>query len=227
MRQLEKKDKYERFTGYLKEWIINLFISSKKLGNIYDEESTDETEFTKAIFDQFELNKSQKDFLWQEAIEVGSGKKDVIDDNFNYNTLLTPLKFQDNEHIKAVYDMFMPTYHAIKEKFEKRWWFEWIFNHKQYVAERDSLKAMDGIFREITGYGKLNTEEKLSEFRNELKEMRTINNEEINNVNSLQNQNVHNIIVDEVIQNENGLITGKVEANNLEKENSLDKSSYI
>ena len=101
-----KKDKYERFTGYLKEWIINLFISSKKLGNIYDEESIDETEFTKAIFDQFELNKSQKDTLWQEAIEVGSGKKDVIDDNFNYTTLLTPLKLDYTEHLKPVYDMF-------------------------------------------------------------------------------------------------------------------------
>ena len=83
-----------------------------------------------------------------------------------------------------------PTYQAIKEKFEKRWWFEWIFNHKQYVVERNSLKAIDCIFHELTGYEKLNTEEKLSEFRNELKEMRTINNEEINNVNYLQNQNV-------------------------------------
>ena len=49
----------------------------------------------------------------------------------------------------------------------------------------------------------------------------------MNNVNSLQNQNVHSIIVDEVNQNESELITGQVEANNLEKENSLNKSNYI
>jgi hypothetical protein len=163
----------------------------------------------------------------RKIFEDASIDSDIFDKYDNYTTLLTPLKLDDTEHLKPVYDMFIPTYHAIKEKFEKRWWFEWIFNHKQYVAERDSLKAMDGIFREITGYGKLNTEEKLSDFRNELKEMRAINNEEINNVNSLQNQNVHNIIVDEVNQNENELVTGKVEANDLEKDNLLDKSSYI
>jgi hypothetical protein len=222
-----KTDKYERFTGYLKEWIINLLVSPDNYSETYDKDHPDKTEFMRTIYGQFNINKSQKDTLWQEAIEVGSGKKNIFDTYDNYTTLLTPLKLDDTEHLKPVYDMFIPTYHAIKEKFEKRWWFEWIFNHKQYVAERDSLKAMDGIFREITGYGKLNTEEKLSDFRNELKEMRAINNEEINNVNSLQNQNVHNIIVDEVNQNENELVTGKVEANDLEKDNLLDKSSYI
>jgi hypothetical protein len=39
----------------------------------------------------------------------------------------------------------------LKDSFEKRWWFEWLFNHKQYVTERDSIKALKGVMMALTG----------------------------------------------------------------------------
>ena len=143
----------------------------------------------------------------------------------NYATFLKPLKNATSEELKPIYNMFMPTYFAIKEKFEKRWWIEWIFNHKQYVAERDSLKAMDGLFRELTGYGKFGAEQELDNFKNELQEMRN-NNEEINNERNLQNQinpNVQNIIVNEVNNLDNEVMNNQIDENNLENEKSKEK----
>jgi hypothetical protein len=224
-----KKDKYERFTGFLKEWLINLIVTPENYSETYDDDHPDKEAFVKTIYGKYNIHKSQKNAFWEELIKVGSGKKELVDDNLNYVTFLKPFKSPTTEELQPIYNMFMPTYHAIKEKFEKRWWIEWIFNHKQYVAERDSLKAMDGLFRELTGYGKLGAEQQLDNFKNELQEMRN-DNEELNKVNSLQNQingNVQNIIVDEVNQNQNELITGQVVEKDLDKENSLDKSNYI
>ena len=57
---------------------------------------------------------------------------------------------------------FFPAYRALRDSFSKRWWFEWIFNHKQYVAERDALKVMTNLITSIGGYTKaeLNAEYK-------------------------------------------------------------------
>ena len=49
---------------------------------------------------------------------------------------------------------FIPAYRALRDGFSKRWWFEWIFNHKQYVAERDALKVMENLITSIGGYTK-------------------------------------------------------------------------
>jgi len=49
---------------------------------------------------------------------------------------------------------FFPAYRALRDSFSKRWWFEWIFNHKQYVAERDALKVMTNLITSIGGYTK-------------------------------------------------------------------------
>ena len=225
-----KTDKYERFTGFLKEWLINLIATPENYNETYDEDHPDKQEFLQTIFNRcniHEIRKSQKNELWEEFIEVGSGKKEPLDWNMNYVTFLKPLKSPTSEELQPIYNMFIPTYHAIKEKFEKRWWIEWIFNHKQYVAERDSLKAMDGLFHELTAYGKFGAEQQLDNFRNELQEMRN-NNEEINNEINLQNQinpNVQNIIVDEVNNFNNEVMNNQIGENDLENEKV--KQKYI
>ena len=208
-----KKDKYERFTGFLKEWLINLIIIPKQFNETKDDNHPDKEKFMKTIylFCNHDIQKSQKNAFWKELIEVGSGKKDLVDSTLNYATFLKPLKNPTNEDLQPIYDMFMPTYHAIKEKFEKRWWFEWIFNHKQYVAERDSLKAMDGLFHELTGFGKFVAEEQLDKFKNELQEMRTINNEEIENVNVAHLNGSIPLNVEEANEEMNRNMVGEVE----------------
>ena len=222
-----KTDKYERFTGFLKEWIISLIIIPKNYNETKDDNHPDKEKFmqTISLFCNHKIQKSQKNAFWEELIEVGSGKKELVNKNLNYATFLEPLNNVTNEEIQPIYNMFIPTYHAIKEKFEKRWWIEWIFNHKQYVAERDSLKAMDGLFRELTGFGKFVVEQKLDNFKKELQEMRN-DNEEINRQNPT-NPTIQNIIVDEANANNNEVVDNKITENDLEKNKLIENSNYI
>ena len=48
----------------------------------------------------------------------------------------------------------MPAYRALRDSFSKRWWFEWIFNHKQYVAERDAVKVMGNLIMSMSDFTK-------------------------------------------------------------------------
>ncbi|MBO5737665.1 MAG: hypothetical protein J6S04_07625 [Clostridia bacterium] len=45
-----------------------------------------------------------------------------------------------------------PAYRALRDSYEKRSIFQWIFNHRQYVAERDALKVMTNLITSMTGY---------------------------------------------------------------------------
>ena len=62
----------------------------------------------------------------------------------------------------------MPAYRAIKEKFEKRSFLQFIFNHAQYVAERDSLRAIEGVVTTLTGEGKAGLEAAYAQYKEEL-----------------------------------------------------------
>ena len=222
-----KTDKYERFTGFLKEWLINLIIIPKNYNETFDDNHPDKEKCMQKIYlyCNHNIQKSQKNAFWEELIEVGSGKKELVDQNLNYATFLKPINNAPSEELQPIYNMFMPTYHAIKEKFEKRWWIEWIFNHKQYVAERDSLKAMDGLFRELTGLGKFVVEQQLDNFKNELQEIRN-DNEEINRQNQI-NPNIQNIIVDDANTNNNEVVDNKITEKYLEKSKLTKNSNYI
>ena len=65
--------------------------------------------------------------------------------------ILPPIEQTDDESKQKVYDAFMPAYRAIRERFEQRWFFEWIFNHKEYTTERDTMKALQGLMTGLTG----------------------------------------------------------------------------
>ena len=76
-------------------------------------------------------------------MDVGKGKK--------VKNELTKIESHSNINRDTVYGVFMPAYRAIKERFDKRSIFQWIFNHEQYVAERDSIKALSAIMTTLTG----------------------------------------------------------------------------
>jgi hypothetical protein len=57
-------------------------------------------------------------------------------------------------------------YRALKERNDKRWFFERIFNRKQYIAERDSLKALTGLMMSLTGETKEDINKVLAEYKN-------------------------------------------------------------
>lgn len=120
--------KYDRFTGYIKEWIFDLV------------EGYDPT----LAFRDFDIDREGLPVDWW------SVAKDEADGKWIDNPL-PRIRDNSEESKKKVYAEIIPAYRALKESFDKRWWFEWIFNHEQYVAERDSIKALTGFMLSITG----------------------------------------------------------------------------
>ena len=139
-------DKYDRFTGYLKEWVFRTLTTtssdnySYKLTRDIDDDMNDLffADFT------FGVTEDKKNEWWKNAMDVGRGKKNVANK-------LAKIKSSTGTDKEAAFGMFMPAYRAIKERFEKRSVFQWIFNHSQYVAERDALRALTGIITTLTG----------------------------------------------------------------------------
>jgi hypothetical protein len=157
----KENDKYRRFTEYLKEYVSNLMSgSSYKMPNIDGECSTGRLVAT------FAGNKYPKNW-WDTALRVGNGKKvekplPSIDD-LEKNTF-----DWDDQRAKKdnIYAAFMPAYRALKESFDKRPFWQWITNHAQYVAERDSLAALSGLLISLTGETQAEINKALSDYKN-------------------------------------------------------------
>ena len=81
------------------------------------------------------------DLPMSEAIKTPTVKK-------NIPSAELPINRQDKE---IIYNTFMPIYKALKESFDNRSGLQFIFNHAQYVAERDSIKALTGLMMALTG----------------------------------------------------------------------------
>ena len=126
-------NKYTRFTGYVKEWMHGILSSSEgKKNDIHPSER----------FEDARLGEGLGEDWWKLAMKRSSGK--IIEEG------LPGASFYGAEKKNEVYDRFMPAYKAIKESFDNRRWYEWIFNHAQYTAERDALKAIKGMIMELT-----------------------------------------------------------------------------
>lgn len=156
-----ENDKYRRFTEYLKEYATNLMSgSSYKMPNI-DGECT-----TGRLVATFAGNKYPTNW-WDTALKVGKGKKveeplPSIDD-LQENTFGWDDKRAQKDNIYAA---FMPAYRALKESFDKRPFWQWITNHAQYVAERDSLAALSGLLISLTGETQAEINKALSDYKN-------------------------------------------------------------
>jgi hypothetical protein len=126
-------NKYTRFTGYVKEWMHGVLSSSEeKMEDIHPSER----------FEEVFLDKKMSNDWWGLAMKRSNGK--------NIEEGLPGAEFYEEKKRSEIYDRFMPAYKAIKESYDKRPWYEWIFNHAQYTAERDALKAIKGMILELT-----------------------------------------------------------------------------
>ena len=141
-------NKYYRITGNMKGWVEGLFgMKTNTRGELRN-------------CDPNELNEEQKGFSlllkdnltllqpnwWQVALKGNKLKESDLP------------KFEDNigadkkaEAKEAVYDKLLPAYRTLQESFSKRSWLEWIFNHRQYTAERDALKVVTNMLLTMTG----------------------------------------------------------------------------
>ena len=132
-KKYDNNNKYTRFTGYVKEWMHGILSSdSGKRAYIHKSERLDDVYLDGGL---------AKDW-WKLAMKRSNGK--------NIEKGLPGAKFYEENKRSEIYDKFMPAYKAIKESYDKRPWYEWIFNHAQYTAERDALKAIKGMILELT-----------------------------------------------------------------------------
>ena len=157
----KENGKYRRFTEYLKEYATNLMSGSAyRMPNI-DGECT-----TGRLVATFAGNKYPTNW-WDTALRVGNGKKvekplPSIDD-LQGNTFDWDDKRAQKDNIYAA---FMPAYRALKESFDKRPFWQWITNHAQYIAERDSLAALSGLLISLTGETQAEINKALSDYKN-------------------------------------------------------------
>ena len=126
-----KKGTYDRFTGFVSEFINRCLRYGVNL-NIPELE-----ENRKHISSANEL----KGNWWKRAIKAGkrSTEPSPSDDLPCFGA------YSKDDDQKGIISSFMPAYRAIKESYDKRSWFQWITNHSQYTAERDSLRALKGM----------------------------------------------------------------------------------
>ena len=123
-------NKYDRFSGYVEELVARLVIG--KAGRRPDP------------FGALDVDRESFPMEWWNDMI------DVVDGKWVRNPI-PPIRNASEADKKAVYDELIPAYRALKDSFDKRWWFEWIFNHDQYVAERESIKALKGVMLSLTG----------------------------------------------------------------------------
>ena len=128
-------DVYERFTGMVKKFAECVLSGyAEGMDNMREEQNC----FNSLGYDPDSMN-----FHWWE-IAKDQNKKELEDN------AIPPIDNLDDDSKKKVYDAFMPAYRAIKESFDNRSFLQWIFNHKEYTAERDSLKALKGLMQALT-----------------------------------------------------------------------------
>ena len=158
LRKQEQKrgHSYERFTNHIKEIVSSLFSGTY---NTHKGMLEERGAFYTIIKNGSEIPEN----WWDIATEVGKGK------TVESNPLSTLVNNTQESEKKAVYDVLLPAYRAIKESFDKRWWFEWIFDHAKYTAERDSLKALSGLMLSLTGDSKEELDRRLENYKNEVK----------------------------------------------------------
>lgn len=147
-------NKYNRFTRYIRNWIEEI------LAGDAEEINREDHKLSAVIEDLGKGRGELENDWWTVAKQIGSGKK--VENN------LPAFANPSDENKDKVYETFMPAYRALKESFEKRSIFEFIFNHRQYVAERDSLRAIEAVMTTLTGDGKAELQSRLDEYVNEI-----------------------------------------------------------
>ena len=126
-----KKGTYDRFTGFVSEFIKRCL----RFGSDLKIPELDEGRLHISSAQELEGN------WWKRAIKAGksSTKPSRAYDLPNFSP------YSKDHDQESIISSFMPAYRAIKESYDKRSWFQWITNHSQYTAERDSLRALKGM----------------------------------------------------------------------------------
>ncbi len=151
----DENDIYERLHTYIKGYVENIFGLHTDVKGVLinlSELSDDQQEWRKAT-----EGMSALDSDWYN-IALKGNKNGFLPELENVDEInpgkLDGLKEKQKNIRYEVEERFLPAYRALRDSFSKRWWFEWIFNHKQYVAERDAVKVMGNLIMSMSGFTK-------------------------------------------------------------------------
>ena len=157
------KNKYYRFTDHMKCWIQGLLGSRQEDGSfllLHEEDMTQEEKSWEIV----RRNSRELNTNWWKVALNGKGKMDKPLPIMNFTT-----SEEDASLVKdQIYATLLPAYRALTESFGKRSVFQWIFNHRQYTAERDSLKVIKNIMLSLTGDSVETFNEKYEAYKVEL-----------------------------------------------------------
>ena len=140
------KNKYYRFTDHMKCWIQGLLGIREEDGaflSILEEDMTKEEKAWEIV----RINSKELHTTWWEVALNGKGKMDSPLPRMSFMTSEEDVSLVKDQ----IYATLLPAYRALNESFDKRSVFQWIFNHRQYTAERDSLKVIKNIMLSLTG----------------------------------------------------------------------------
>ena len=140
------KNKYYRFTDHMKCWIQGLLGVREEDGSFLLLREEDMTQEEKS-WEIVRRNSRELNMNWWKVALNGKGKTDKPLPIMYFTT-----SEEDASLVKdQIYATLLPAYRALNESFGKRSVFQWIFNHRQYTAERDSLKVIKNIMLSLTG----------------------------------------------------------------------------
>ncbi len=140
------KNKYYRFTDHMKCWIQGLLGIREEDGAFLLLHEGDMTKEEKS-WEIVRINSKELHTTWWEVALNGRGKTDSPLPRMSFMTSEEDVLLVKDQ----IYATLLPAYRALKESFDKRSVFEWLFNHRQYTAERDTLKVLKNLMLSLTG----------------------------------------------------------------------------
>ena len=132
----KEKDTYLKFTAYMQEYLSRMMSGNRA-------KIPENNVWSLNLSTMFQSNPLPENW-WEHAMNVRKGGNPE-------NNPLAVYSQRTEEDKNAVNEAIMPMYRAVKERFDRRWFFEFFFNHAEYTAERDTLKAMEGLIMATTG----------------------------------------------------------------------------
>ena len=163
-------DKNVRFTGFLEQRVAKMISMTNNISPFCD------------------LNIERKRFTghwWDTAIDIADGDEP--------KSALPRIINPSKEDKSVVYNELIPAYRALKDSFDKRWGVEWIFNHKQYTTERDSIKALKGVMMALTGDDAEVIDRELEEHRNSVPTSGVTSKERKAMIREVKDKRIHEI----------------------------------
>ena len=167
----DENNVYERLTEYVKDWTESVFgVYTNKNDELVNLPAEEEGPECKDWYEAIGGKMTPLAGDWYQVALKGAKNGAVLSlpqlDQGNWTDPSSTMNARD-EINNAVYSTFFPAYRALRDNFSKRSIFQWIFNHKQYTAERDALKVMTSLITSMTGCSKIELDAKYMQHKQE------------------------------------------------------------